>query len=100
YIGPLKALINDQFERLDALLTDAHIPVWPWHGGVGASVKGRLLKKPSGVMQTTPESLEGFFVYRNNQLKSVFGDLRFVVIDEVHAFMASDRGRQVLCQLD
>lgn len=100
YIGPLKALINDQFERLDALLTDAHIPVWPWHGDVSASVKGRLLKKPSGVMQTTPESLEGFFVYRNNQLKPVFGDLRFVVIDEVHAFMASDRGRQVLCQLD
>lgn len=99
YIGPLKALINDQFERLDALLVDAHIPVWPWHGDVSGSVKGRLLKKPSGVMQTTPESLEGFFLYRNNQLKSVFGDLRFVVIDEVHAFMASDRGRQVLCQL-
>lgn len=100
YIGPLKALINDQFHRLDALLKDAHIPVWPWHGDVSASIKNRLLKRPSGVMQTTPESLEGFFVNRNNQLKPVFGDLRFVVIDEIHAFMASDRGRQVLCQLD
>ena len=32
YIGPLKALINDQFQRLNALLQDAHIPVWHWHG--------------------------------------------------------------------
>lgn len=100
YIGPLKALINDQFERLDALLSDAHIPVWPWHGDVSASLKNRLLRKPSGVLQTTPESLEGFFVNRAHQLRPVFHDLRFVVIDEVHAFMASDRGRQVLCQLD
>lgn len=100
YIGPLKALINDQFQRLDLLLKDARIPVWPWHGDVSGSTKNRLLKEPRGVMQTTPESLEGFLVNRNNQLRPVFGDLRFVVIDEVHAFMASDRGRQVLCQLD
>lgn len=100
YIGPLKALINDQFHRLEALLDEAHIPVWPWHGDVSASIKNRLLKNPRGVMQTTPESLEGFFVYRSNQLRPLFGDLRYVVIDEVHAFMASDRGRQVLCHLD
>ena len=32
YIGPLKALINDQFLRLNDLCADAHIPVWHWHG--------------------------------------------------------------------
>lgn len=99
YLGPLKALINDQFERLEVLLAHSGIGVWPWHGDVGQAVKKRAIKAHEGVLQTTPESLEGFFVYRKEHLGSLFGDLRYVVIDEVHAFMASDRGRQVLCQL-
>jgi ATP-dependent Lhr-like helicase len=99
YIGPLKALINDQFYRLDLLLEDAGIPVWPWHGDVPQSVKRRALKECRGVIQTTPESLEGFLLYRSQHLQKLFGDLRYVVIDEVHAFMAMDRGRQILCQL-
>lgn len=99
YLGPLKALINDQFGRLEALLEHAGVPVWPWHGDVGQGVKKRALKECRGILQTTPESLEGFFLYRGSYLQSLFGDLRYVVIDEVHAFMASDRGRQVLCQL-
>ena len=99
YLGPLKALINDQFHRLDALLEHAGVHVWPWHGDVGQGMKRRALETHRGVLQTTPESLEGFFVYRKEHLARLFGDLRYVVIDEVHAFMASDRGRQVLCQL-
>jgi len=99
YLGPLKALINDQFQRLDALLEHAGVDVWPWHGDVGQGVKRRALQMHRGVMQTTPESLEGFFVYRKEHLARLFTDLRYVVIDEVHAFMSSDRGRQVLCQL-
>lgn len=99
YVGPLKALINDQFERLSELLEESGTPVWPWHGEVSQSTKRAALKERRGVLQTTPESLEGFFVYRSNQLAPLFHDLRFVVIDEVHAFMSSDRGRQILCQL-
>lgn len=99
YIGPLKALINDQFYRLDLLLAHAGVPVWPWHGDVPQSLKKRALKECRGVMQTTPESLEGFLLYRSQHLQKLFGDLRYVVIDEIHAFMAMDRGRQILCQL-
>ena len=39
YIGPLKALINDQFERLTTLCDRAQIPVWHWHGDVSYSHK-------------------------------------------------------------
>jgi ATP-dependent Lhr-like helicase len=99
YIGPLKALINDQFYRLDYLLEHAGVPVWPWHGDVSQSMKRRALQECRGVMQTTPESLEGFLLYRSQHLQKLFGDLRYVVIDEIHAFMAMDRGRQILCQL-
>lgn len=100
YIGPLKALINDQFLRLGDLCVEAEIPVTAWHGDVSASRKHTLMKKPQGILQITPEALEGILLNRSADLMRVFGDLRWVVIDEVHAFMASDRGGQVLSLLD
>lgn len=100
YIGPLKALINDQFERINELLKYGDIPVTAWHGDIGAPQRNRFLDKPAGILQTTPESLQGFFHYRSNVLAKIFRDLRFVVIDEIHAFMGSDRGRQLLCLIE
>ncbi|BFH11851.1 hypothetical protein J6TS7_60570 [Paenibacillus dendritiformis] len=99
YIGPLKALINDQFERLNDMLREAGIPVRHWHGDVSQAEKAKLLKRPSGVLQITPESLEGLLMNKPNAIPALFRDLRYVVIDEVHAFMGADRGIQVLSQL-
>ena len=99
YIGPTKALINDQFLRLNDLLREADIPCWHWHGDVSQGEKARLLKTPRGVLQITPESLESLLINKATELPRLFGDLRFVIIDEVHVFMGSDRGRQILCQL-
>ena len=99
YISPIKALINDQFERLNDLLKEADIPVWAWHGDISSSRKQRLLKNPQGILQITPESLESLLINKHSQLVHLFGDLRFVIIDEIHAFMGSERGCQVLCQL-
>ncbi len=99
YIGPIKALINDQFERLDNLLKEADIPVQHWHGDVSQSRKQILLKDPKGVLQITPESLESLLINKNTELSRLFKDLQFVIIDEIHAFMGSDRGYQILCQL-
>jgi ATP-dependent helicase Lhr and Lhr-like helicase len=99
YIGPIKALINDQFARLNDLLKEADIPVCHWHGDVSQSRKKHLLKNPKGILQITPESLESLLINKNNELMRLFGDLRFVIIDEVHAFMGSERGCQILCQL-
>jgi ATP-dependent Lhr-like helicase len=99
YIGPIKALINDQFARLNDLLKEADIPVCHWHGDVSQSRKKQLLKNPKGILQITPESLESLLINRNNDLMRLFGDLRFVIIDEIHAFMGSERGCQILCQL-
>ena len=100
YIGPLKALINDQFLRLNDLCEEADIPVWHWHGDVNRSHKDKLVKHPSGILQITPESLEAMLRHRHQDLVRLFGDLRFVVIDEVHSLMRGDRGAQVLCLLE
>lgn len=99
YIAPLKSLINDQFLRLDALLDEAGVPVWHWHGDVSASQKAKLLKNPEGILQITPESLESMLMRRSNDIPRLFGALRYVVIDEIHTLIASDRGNQILCQI-
>ena len=100
YIGPLKALINDQFTRLTDLCEEAEIPVWHWHGDVAQSHKSRLMKKPSGILQITPESLEAMLLHKHAAIPKLFGDLRFVVIDEVHSLLRGDRGGQTLCLIE
>lgn len=92
YIGPLKALINDQFRRLEDLCALAKIPVHKWHGDVGASAKRDLIESPSGVLLITPESVESLFINRTNNLPSLLGNLAFIVIDEMHSFMGTERG--------
>ena len=99
YIAPLKSLINDQFYRIEELLDESGIPVTHWHGDVAGSHKKKLLEKPAGILQITPESLESMLINRNNDIVRLFGDLRFIVIDEVHTLTGSDRGNQILCQM-
>lgn len=97
YIGPLKALINDQFERLNELLEEVDIPVWSWHGDVSQSHKKKAVKIAKGILQITPESLEALIMRHPGDACRLFSDLRFIVIDEIHALMGADRGLQVLC---
>ena len=100
YIAPLKALINDQFVRLNDICDESGIAVWHWHGDVAQSQKKKLLKHPSGILQITPESLEAMLLHRHSEIPHLFGDLRFIVIDEIHSFLRGDRGGQMLCLIE
>lgn len=95
YISPLKALINDQFGRMEQLCESLNIAVWPWHGDINASCKTRFFKKSSGVLLITPESLEAMFCTRGTQLTNIFSKLKYIVVDELHAFIGSERGKQL-----
>ncbi|MBO0748725.1 MAG: DEAD/DEAH box helicase, partial [Acidimicrobiaceae bacterium] len=98
-LSPLKALINDQHERLADLCSPLGIPVTAWHGDVNGSAKHRLLERPEGILLITPESLEALLVLRGPQAPSLFGALRYVVVDELHSFICGERGAQVQSQL-
>lgn len=100
YIGPTKALIDDQFSRLDRMLRDSRLTITGWHGDIPKASKDRMRDRPEGILQITPESLQGVICDGPELLRRMFPSLRFVVIDEVHTFMASDRGLQLLCELD
>jgi len=95
YISPLKALINDQFIRLDRLCSDLEVPVWPWHGDISATSKTKFLKQRCGVLLITPESLEALLCNRGSSVKSLLERASFFIIDELHAFIGSERGKQL-----
>lgn len=92
YVAPLKALINDQFGRLTTLCERLELPVVRWHGDAPQAAKARLIAKPQGVALITPESIEAMFVRRAAAAHALFGRLRFIIIDEVHAFLGGVRG--------
>jgi len=100
YIAPLKALINDQFGRLNELCEEQGIAITRWHGDAAQSRKRKLLKKPSGILQITPESLESLLINKHMEIPALFGDLRFIVIDEIHSLLRADRGLQTFCLIE
>ncbi|MDP2716919.1 MULTISPECIES: DEAD/DEAH box helicase [Chromatiaceae] len=99
YISPLKALINDQDRRLESLSDLLDMPVTPWHGDSPQSKKNRLKTSPAGIVLITPESLESLLIRDAGWVKSAFSHLKYVVIDEFHAFLGSERGHHLLSLL-
>ncbi len=95
YVSPLKALINDQFRRLESLCETCGMLLHKWHGDVAATAKSKARKRPSGIVLITPESLEALLVRRGGEVLRLFGNLDAVVIDELHAFIGTERGMQL-----
>lgn len=95
YISPLKALINDQFGRLERLCDSLDISVWPWHGDISATKKAKFLTQRRGVLLITPESLEALLCNKGSRVSAVFEQTSFFIIDELHAFIGAERGKQL-----
>lgn len=95
YISPLIALINDQFFRIEELCRYLDISVTKWHGEANRTLKAHLVKKPNGIVLITPESLEAMFVNKTYYVKELFSNLKYIVVDEIHSFIGTDRGVQL-----
>lgn len=100
YVSPLKALINDQFRRLEQLCERMEIPTVRWHGDAPQSAKQRAIKDPQGIALITPESIEAMLIRRPGDAARLFGSLRFIVVDELHAFLSGPRGLHLFSLLD
>jgi ATP-dependent Lhr-like helicase len=95
YVSPLKALINDQYDRIVDLCEPLGLSVHRWHGDAPAAGKARVLRSPAGLLLITPESLEALFVRHGERVPRIFGGLRYVIIDELHSFVGTQRGAQL-----
>jgi ATP-dependent Lhr-like helicase len=95
YVSPLKALINDQYDRIVDLVEPLELPVYRWHGDAPAAGKARVLRAPAGLLLITPESLEALFIRHAHRVRRIFGGLRYVIVDELHSFLGTERGAQL-----
>src|SRR5690606_32495687 len=100
YVAPIKALLNNQAERLGLYTEMVGRERFLWHGDVGPSERKRFLKEPADLLMTTPESLEVMLVSPRVPVAELFRDLRFVVIDEVHAMAGVDRGAHLMSVIE
>lgn len=100
YVAPIRALLNNQEKRLEKLAGLVGRRAAKWHGDVNASARRRVVREPPDVLAITPESLEALLVSTRLPGKRVLGNVRAVVIDEVHAFAADDRGAHLMALLE
>ena len=100
YVCPIRALLNNQEERVQACCRMVGLDAFKWHGDVAASAKERFRREPAHVLMTTPESLEVMLMGERTDAAALFAGLRTVIIDEVHAFAADDRGAHLVAVLE
>lgn len=99
YLCPLKALLNNLQPRVADYAAWVGRDAATWHGDVTAGQRKRIKSDRPDFLLTTPESLESMLVSESVDPQVVLGDLRAVVIDEVHAFAGDDRGWHLLAVL-
>ncbi|MCL4514031.1 MAG: DEAD/DEAH box helicase [Firmicutes bacterium] len=99
YVAPLIALLNNLEARIKDYADCVYKNVFKWHGDVPRSQKMAALANPPDILVITPESIEVMFIspYVN---MSIFQDLRFVIVDEVHNFAESHRGVHLLALIE
>ena len=100
YVCPLKALLNNLLPRLETYTAWLGRSAALWHGDVSQSVRQRIMRDPPDILLTTPESLESMLVSTKVEQGRLFGGLRAIVVDEVHAFAGDDRGWHLLAVLE
>jgi ATP-dependent Lhr-like helicase len=100
YLSPIRALLNNQADRLARLAGLVGRRSFVWHSDVGPGPRRRFLANPADVLLTTPESLEAMLMSPRVATARMFAGLHAVVIDEVHAFADDDRGAHLSALLE
>ena len=93
-VCPLKALINDQWNRLQPMADAVGMEAHRWHGDVSGAAKERALRS-SGILLITPESIEARLSRQGGTFRESLSGIRAIVIDELHAFIGTERGRHL-----
>jgi ATP-dependent Lhr-like helicase len=110
YISPLKALNNDIERNLRRPLTGiwnlahangfnpAPVRVLVRTGDTPQSVRNTIVTTPPHVLITTPESL--YLLLTSKKGRQIFTDLKYLIVDEIHALCAGKRGVHLSLSLE
>ena len=110
YISPMKALAYDIDRNLRAPLVGIRhaatrlglddlpeITTAMRTGDTPASERQRMQRTPPDILLTTPESL---YLMLTSQARQIFGSVRWVIVDEVHAVAGTKRGAHLTISLE
>lgn len=100
YLSPIRALLNNQEDRVSRLAGLVGRRAFKWHGDVGRSARKKFLAHPTDALLITPESLEAMLMSPRVPTRELFDGLQAVIVDEVHAFADDDRGAHLAAVLE
>src|SRR5690606_31808356 len=100
YLSPIRALLNNQEQRVQGYASAVGRRAFKWHGDTSSGERARSLADPADIMLCTPEALEAMLISPRVPTQELFSGLRTVIIDEVHAFANDDRGSHLSAVLE
>jgi ATP-dependent Lhr-like helicase len=100
YVAPIKALLNNQEDRLGTYTEMVGLRRFVWHGDAADGEKRKFVKDPAELLMTTPESMEVMLLSARVPTATLFADLRFIIVDEIHAMAGTDRGAHLMSVIE
>jgi ATP-dependent Lhr-like helicase len=98
YITPLRALNRDIFKRIINYAENEELKIEIRHGDTSQTNRKRIADNPPDILITTPETLVNLLSQKKHL--DALSDLEWVVIDEVHELLSSERGSQLSLSLE
>jgi len=98
YITPLRALNRDVFRRIIKYADQDCLTIQIRHGDTSQKIRKKISDSPPDILITTPETL--VILLTQKKMLTALSELEWVIIDEVHELLASERGSQLSLSLE
>jgi len=98
YITPLRALNRDVFRRITKYAQNNNLSIEIRHGDTTQRARRKITENPPDILITTPETL--LILLTQIKILNALSDLEWIVIDEVHELLGSERGSQLSISLE
>ena len=98
YITPLRALNRDVFRRITKYAHSNGLSIEIRHGDTSQKDRRKIRDDPPDILITTPETL--VILLTQIKMLNALSDLEWVIIDEVHELLASERGSQLSLSIE
>jgi ATP-dependent Lhr-like helicase len=98
YVTPLRALNNDVQRRIVKYAESEGLRVEIRHGDTDTKARKRIVDNPPQILITTPESLG--VILTSQKMLLALQNLEWVIIDEVHEIISTERGAHLSLSLE
>ena len=98
YITPLRALNRDVFRRITKYAHQSELSIEIRHGDTTQKDRKKITESPPDVLITTPETL--VILLTQAKYLDALSELEWIVVDEVHELLSSERGTQLSLSIE